>query len=167
MFILIPLCKALREAVTWSPDSHPGIFVILLPSSLLQQRLTRWASGRGLITDGHWNGTRAHRGELSTDSWVSLESSPRCKRILAKELFYSSDARGLNFYVSSVQGWPGQRRQIKIASSLKLTGVGGSVSLLTWPLVQPHERQRPASARPVCVLENLIWQKDRPSVWRV
>lgn len=97
---------------------------------------------------------------------MSLESSPRCTWILAKELFYSSDARGLNFYVSSVQGWPGQRRQIKIAWSLESAGVGGSVSLLAWPLVQPHERQRPGSARSVCILENLIWHKNRPSVRR-
>lgn len=139
----------------------------LLPSSPLQQRLTRWASGRGLIINGHWSGTGAHRGELSIDSWMSLESSPRCKRIPAKELFYSSAARGLNFYVSLVQGWPGQRRQIKIAWSLESAGVGGSVSLLAWPLVQPHERQRPSSARSVSILENLIWQNNRPLVWRI
>ncbi|KAL1778954.1 hypothetical protein HispidOSU_009092, partial [Sigmodon hispidus] len=47
-----------------------------------------------------WNGDPLRRVG-HRDSWMSLESFPRCKRILAKELFYSSDVRGLNFYVSS------------------------------------------------------------------
>jgi hypothetical protein len=60
-----------------------------------------------------WNGVPPRRAE-HTDSWVSFEFSPNAC-ILAKELFYSIDARGLNFYVSSILSWQGQRRQIKIS----------------------------------------------------
>lgn len=90
---------------------------------------------------------------------------PLPKVYSSQELFYLSDARGLNFLCQLNTGLAGQKKANK--NCMKF-GVGwgwvAGVSLLIWPLL--HERGSWTSASPLCILEKLIWQKYKPSVWR-
>lgn len=122
-------CSERLQSPTTSPGFKSGLPVVL-PHCLLLQRLSGWARGIGLIADRHCNGMVPHwGGNLST--WRAP--------VLAKELFYSSNARGLNFYVCLGMGRLARRRQMKTAWSLQQAGGGWQESPCWLGLCCPKE----------------------------
>lgn len=107
-------CKVSKYSTT-SPDFKSGITVVL-PRFLRLQRLSRWANGIGLITDGHWNGMVPHReGNLSTRTAQCLLSPSPAKGYPGQGVILSIKCQRVEFYVSLGLEWLARRRQLKIA----------------------------------------------------